>query len=202
MLRVIPSIPNLPITNDYRLVQRKTALYQFEKLAEVPDMKDNIKEPIFVFAHVVIPHIPHVFDRDGNFLPEEEAADKRTESYLNQLIFCNKKLKTLIDIILSKSEISPIIILQGDHGPAGLALNNYYSLSSEDMIRVTLRQLSAYHLPQDGSDLLYDNITPVNTFRVIFNYYFGTNYELLDDRSYWPNTKARKYDDVTDIVKY
>lgn len=203
MLRVIPSIPHVPITHNYRLVQWETALYQFEKLAEVPDMKESIKGPIFVFAHVVIPHIPHVFDRDGRFLPQKEEASKISESYVDQLIFCNGKLKTLIDEILSKSEVSPIIILQGDHGPASAALTNYFSLSNEDQIRVTMRQLNAYHLPQGAGDLLYDNITPVNTFRLIFNYYFDTNYELLDDRSYWPSGKAPKYYvDVTDIVKY
>ena len=33
--------------------------------------------------------------------------------------------------------------------------------------------------------MFYDWITPVNTFRIILNQYFGTNYELLADRSFY-----------------
>jgi len=34
---------------------------------------------------------------------------------------------------------------------------------------------------------MYNNISPVNTFRVIFNHYFGTNLPLLKDKSYVPD---------------
>ena len=34
------------------------------------------------------------------------------------------------------------------------------------------------------TDQLYPTISPVNTFRVLFNTYFGTNYPLLEDVSY------------------
>ena len=32
---------------------------------------------------------------------------------------------------------------------------------------------------------LYPTITPINSFRVVFNSYFGTNYPLLEDQSYY-----------------
>jgi hypothetical protein len=45
--------------------------------------------------------------------------------------------------------------------------------------------LNAYYLPYGGSELLYDSISPVNTFRLIFNYYFDGDYELLEDKAYY-----------------
>ncbi len=33
--------------------------------------------------------------------------------------------------------------------------------------------------------MLYPTITPVNTFRVVFDGYFGGNYGLLEDTSYY-----------------
>jgi hypothetical protein len=52
-------------------------------------------------------------------------------------------------------------------------------------------------------DSLYKSISPVNTFRVIFNEYFGGNYELLDDRSYAHSVpRLYEFHDVTDIVRY
>jgi len=55
------------------------------------------------------------------------------------------------------------------------------------MIKERFSILNAYYLPNGGHDLLYDSITPVNTFRVIFNHYFGKDYGLLKDRSFYRN---------------
>lgn len=38
---------------------------------------------------------------------------------------------------------------------------------------------------EDGKSFLFASITPVNTFRLIFNLYFGARFELLNDRSYY-----------------
>jgi hypothetical protein len=74
-----------------------------------------------------------------------------------------------VKTILAKSEKEPIIILQGDHSyPDGI-----------DRVKI----LNAYYLPDDGNENLYETITPVNTFRVIFNTYFGGQYEMLPDIS-------------------
>ncbi|MCK5603353.1 hypothetical protein KAR91_15825 [Candidatus Pacearchaeota archaeon] len=201
MLRIVPVISEkLGIANP-RLRHWKSALYQFERLAEVPDIKEHIKEPIFVFAHVVIPHVPHVFARDGTFVTNEEEADRTpSENYINQLVACNELTKTAVDEILSKyslSEVSPVIILQGDHGPWRGAFPNGGSLSDDDIYRIHQRVLNAYHLPKGGNELLYPSITPVNTFRLIFDYYFGTNYGLLPDRNY----RGISTFDVSDILK-
>jgi hypothetical protein len=40
-------------------------------------------------------------------------------------------------------------------------------------------------MPGMNSKMLYPDISSVNTFRVILDDYFGTNYELLDDRSFY-----------------
>ena len=47
-----------------------------------------------------------------------------------------------------------------------------------------MRILNAYYLPDGGEEVLYPSISPVNTFRLILNYYFGTSYPLLDDTAY------------------
>jgi len=125
---------------------------------------------------------------------------------LNQLIFVNNKIKIIIDEILSKSEVAPIIILQADHGPtAALSqgmLDGWHN-PTDTMLRERMRIFNAYYLPQVGNDLLYKSITPVNTFRLVFNLYFGTNYELLSDRSYFSNYDCPyKFTDVTDRVTY
>ena len=44
--------------------------------------------------------------------------------------------------------------------------------------------LNAFYLPGISMDAISPTITPVNTFRLIFNLYFGTDFPLLPDKSY------------------
>jgi len=62
--------------------------------------------------------------------------------------------------------------LQGDHGP--------WLQTKEKRLWV----LNAYYLPGQD-DKLYPTITPVNTFRLLFNSYFGGKYDMLADISYF-----------------
>ena len=41
--------------------------------------------------------------------------------------------------------------------------------------------LNACHVPEAIRSKLYERITPVNTFRLVFNHYLGTDQELLAD---------------------
>ena len=111
----------------------------------------------------------------------QKTKDQRNEyieGYKRQLIFINKKVQEMIDRIIINSPDPPIIILQSDHGPLS-------QLGLESIYKERMSILNAYYLPNNGQKLLYDNITPVNTFRIIFNYYFGANLKLLIDESYY-----------------
>ena len=187
-------------------------LYSFSNLAKV----HQIDGPKYIFAHIMSPHPPFFFGASGELIPEAEYKlstywDK--EKYLNQLIFVNSKLEILIEEILSKSEVPPIIILQADHGarstlgnPRGDRedpANIGWLAPTAEMLRESTFILNAYYLPENGSDLLYDSITPVNTFRLIFNTYFDSDYELLEDKYYYsPYWQPYKFFDVTEIKDY
>jgi hypothetical protein len=53
--------------------------------------------------------------------------------------------------------------------------------------------LAAYFLPKKGTARLYPSITSVNSFRLVFNLYFGGHYELLPDVSYADDTEGANY---------
>jgi hypothetical protein len=114
------------------------------------------------------------------------------EGYKNQLQYINTRLMASIDTILANNK-NPIIILQGDHGPRLLA---DWEKPDETCWKECYSILNAYHLPVNGTDKLYNSITPVNTFRIILNRYFGTSYTLLEDRSYF--LRKGKLIDITD----
>ena len=56
--------------------------------------------------------------------------------------------------------------------------------ASEEELREKMGILNAYYLPGVDSSLLYPSITPVNSFRLAFDLYFGTHLGLLPDVSY------------------
>ena len=58
------------------------------------------------------------------------------------------------------------------------------SLAETD-VRERYSIFNAYLFPDGGDEKLYDSISPVNTFRVLFNHYFGTNYPLLEDEAFY-----------------
>ena len=158
---------------------RESILYCFEKLAEI----NKIEGPKFIFAHILSPHPPYAFGPNGqkNTLIQFIKMGAR-QLYVRQLSYINEKVEEVIDAILSQSNIPPIIILQADHGlriaPPSDSIFDPQNL--EEMFGI----FNAYYLPDNRYDILYDYITPVNTFKVILNHYFGTDYELLKDKSY------------------
>lgn len=159
---------------------RNDMLYTLRRLAEVP----GIDEPTFAFAHIMAAHPPFVFDANGgipNVPFETMTKANQLQSYdpglyTDSITFLNREMRTVIESILATSEEPPIIILQADHG-----LSNYIDgrgLPSKPRRHAIL---NAYYLPGGGDNLLYPSISPVNSFRVVFNHYFGANFEMLPD---------------------
>ncbi len=189
---------------------RERILYTFEHLPDASEAPG----PTFVFAHIITPHPPFVFGpggeriepglqfvfADGSHLIGERgiARDEYVAQYRGQLVFVNSQVQATVDEILSKSQRPTVVVLQGDHGPGSmLDWNKPENTSFEERLSV----LNAYYLPSGGETHLYPGITSVNTFRLIFNHYFGTDLELFDDKSYF-STADRPYafTDVTDAL--
>lgn len=180
---------------------RGYVLNAFDTLAEMPELPG----PKFVFSHIICPHWPYVFGADGETIEVVswmiEPTVVQRPKYLDQVKFINKKVEIVVNEILSKSQNPPIIILQADHGSR---LCCDAGFTDTQCMQDTMRIFNAYYLPYGGDEVLYNSISPVNTFRVVFNFYFGADYELLSDQSYDSNIFEAPYAfvNVTDIVRY
>jgi hypothetical protein len=145
-------------------------------LDELPELV-TYPGPKLVYAHLIVPHGPYVFLPDGSYDPtnregfEDDHGEEATIGYINNVKFINNRMKVIIEDILKDSEEPPIILLQADHS---------YAPDYDDK-RFDI--LNAYYLPDGSDDGLYPTITPVNSFRVIFNRYFGTDFPLIEDKS-------------------
>jgi len=204
-IRWIAEIFNLDIPRPGFDSHRASIFYVFDQLSEIPQ---SVAGPKFVFAHILGPHPPFVLDRNGNPLNPGYAytigdgsdypgtLDDYRQGYSDELFYMNTLLRKLVDDILTRSPTPPVIILQGDHG-SGMLLD--FSSPEKSCPRERLSILNAYYLPGVDTSDLYSAITPVNSFRLILNAYFGANLELLEDKSYF-STWERPYvfTDVTD----
>ncbi len=193
--------------------QRSLRLFSLGALAHLTHLP-NVHPPYFVFAHILCPHPPFIFgpngeqltpineycNHDGNASIRKECITRKQyiKGYAGQLAFLNTQLKTTIDAILANETIPPIIILQSDTGPG--AFLDCYS-STDTYFKERMCNFNAFYLPNGGDDCLYDNITPINSFRVILNYYFHSHFPLLEDRNYFAAWQTPyKFIDVTNTI--
>ena len=140
-------------------------------LAKIVDIAGmDLEEPKFVFAHILSPHAPFVFGPEGEPIAIKNAENIDDKSfYLGQYIYISKRINKLAADILDNSKEPPVIIIQSDHGVK--FIKDKYALEI----------FSAFYLPSNCGPSLPKSINPVNTFRIIFNCLFGTEFEVLKD---------------------
>jgi hypothetical protein len=185
--------------------RRQSVLYDFRYIPEAAKMSS----PKIVFAHILCPHPPFVFDGNGgdvlNTAPIDFAdgdhsgipVDEYVVKYGPQARFVDDMTLQMVGELMKNMKKNSIIIIHGDHGSGS-------HLNWEDYSRTDFGErlsiLSAYYLPDGGEKYLRPGISPVNNFRIIQKAYFGEKTGLLPDRSYF--SKWSKPYDFIDVTKY
>jgi hypothetical protein len=169
--------------------QRDRINCQFEKISKIKELEDK---PIFVLMHVMAPHDPYVFGPNGesvdyeytfgaNALGDVQVLFDAKQAYLDQLSYISKLLQKSVNEILSNNPNS-VIIIQSDTGPF---IPDDSTLTDEQKEIGRMAIFNAYHFPENTHHKIYDNITPVNTFRIIFNEFFESDLKILDDQVFY-----------------
>ncbi len=193
-------------------LSRERIAYLLEHLADVA----RNPQPTFTLAHLLCPHPPFLFGESGEDVSQTFVRyelqgggringrftfpDEFCRGYRAQTAFVTREIEKVIDRILAASPEPPIIIVQSDHG------SELY-LDREDVNHTDLTErmpiLNAYYFPGRRYENLYQGISPVNSFRVVLNTFFGTSLDLLPDKSYF-STWGEPYHfvDVTAKVQH
>ncbi|HEX2995549.1 MAG TPA: hypothetical protein VHP14_12035, partial [Anaerolineales bacterium] len=140
-------------------------------------------------------HPPFVFGPNGEsvvippYYENGEAGYRRDDfrrGYHNQVIFIDSQITEALSKIIANSAQTPVIILQGDHGPI--------KIPGEKRMNI----LSAYLFPGAEGEL-YPSVTSVNNFRLVFNNYFNANLPVLPDKSYYVDiTQPHVFEEMDD----
>ncbi|MBM3519892.1 MAG: hypothetical protein FJX63_03835 [Alphaproteobacteria bacterium] len=154
-------------------------------------------QPMFYYAHFLIPHPPYVTDETGRCMEIDEALGRsRIQNYTGQMTYTNDEILAAVDRILARPGPRAIIILQADEGPwpEQFASNEIIALgrdaglvdwfeASADELREKTAILNALYMPKAPAEIFSPDMTPVNTFRHVLKHYFNVSIEPLPDRS-------------------
>lgn len=135
--------------------------------------------PKFVHIHLLLPHQPFVFDEDGNIMASDHYYN--WNYYIDSYKYSIKVAETLINKILLTSDPQnpPVIILQSDHGA-----RNKQGHRADDVIlqdypeELATLIMFALYLPGYDYSSLPQDIKPINTFPIVFNYLFDDDIPL------------------------
>jgi hypothetical protein len=152
----------------------KRTLYTMEWLENMP----SVAGPKFVYAHINVPHVPFIFKPDGSLVDDlnyyRGSQDYPindqyfNKGYTNQVQFLNNRIPEIARRIINNSNRPVIIILQGDHG-----------IKDHNRLEILNALYFSGNNEKVGKDL-----TPVNTFRIIFNQFFNGQFPILENHSY------------------
>jgi hypothetical protein len=172
--------PLRPFTDAPYTEYRGRMLYAMDKIHEAV----HIPGPKFVFLHLMAPHNPFVFGPNGERVPrrtpftqtgdtEYRSQKEYIKGYTDELTYLNERIEEITSYILANSPNPPVIIVQGDHGVARPGEGLFVAWHNAN--------LNALYLPGRARKDLYPNITPVNSFRVVFDQFFNAGLPLEKD---------------------
>ena len=187
------------------------AIYTNNVLGQIPAIA-KIDKPTFSYIHILAPHTPFLFEADGqiansisgcmegtdgsHYFASCPGIEKYQKKYIAQLAYINQKIENIINELLEKSDIPPIIILQADHGPGSML---DWDSAENTNLPERFQILNAYYVPEQNKKMLYSSISPVNSFRIIFNYLFQDNLPLLEDRHFFATwSKPYQFIDISE----
>jgi hypothetical protein len=173
MLRAFSKLYKL---NNPAIAQHRNMI--FFTVVKVADLNE-VPSPKFVYVHLMLPHFPFMFTENGNLV--DPTFYYNWNYYLGNYKFATHIAEKMVDNILSQADPTrpPIIILQSDHGarnlkaesPGSVILENY-----PEEFKTSI--LFALYVPGYDTSALPQNIDPINTFPIVFNYLFDANIPL------------------------
>lgn len=190
LLYDVSSLINGPLEYPGHQAHRDHVHFILDTLEQMPDEPG----PKFVFAHILSPHPPFIFGPNGEPIKQRlpysvwdghdylGTKEEYVNGYRDQVTYISGRIQDLLQHLITDSEIAPIILMQGDHGPKSSMEGKQ---SSYDVVRETMAILNAYYFPDGEYDEVYPSISPVNTFRIVLNHFFNEDYDHLPDRTFF-----------------
>ena len=187
------------------LMSRFGQLWWYQLVPQATQHLESLRRaerPMFVFAHLLAPHVPHAYDESGNFV---EDFPPYKEGWRTVTTYLNGRLLDVVDAIQA-AEPNSIILIQGDHG-SNTSMPNAQGKTAipwagewPDYVRDRSANLSAVYTPEPpASELFYPEVTPVNLFRILFDAWLKTDYGRLEDATWLRPQDGEELVKITEV---
>ena len=153
------------------------SLKELETIAEMP-------EATFTIAHLMKPHWPVTFNREGDIIGSFR--HPRPDQYFGELGFINERLLATLAKLIEAAPRETVIILQADHG------STYGRSQYSNPLNTYFEVYAGYYVPADSEVVFPNPFTLVNSFPLLLNALFDTDFGLQEDRFF---TLETGYDD-------
>lgn len=213
---------NVPVTGWPVHYQEKGEVdYVREQLTHLFDLANDPQQGgKFVFAHLLVPHDPFLFNADGSLAAYRDTDNMGRpikHKFTDQVQFINDQMKALVAAITRNSGDKAVIMLISDEGPYPPTMNQTFLepttwegiseiIASSNMtewpdsdLAMKFGTLQAVRIPQATEEDMA-HISPVNAFRIVLNRYFGYSYPYLPECQLGlpdGRTKAYHFTDIT-----
>lgn len=146
-----------------------------QQALDLARLRDSV--PVFAYLHLMMPHLPFVYDSTGNrTVPFRQRPSYTLEDvdkgYLQYLVYTNRRILAWLRELKQHTGGKAVILLMSDHGYRG-GQQKDKSLSRSNF--------NAVYLPNGQYEGWYEGMTNVNQFRVLFNTLFDQHMPLLKD---------------------
>ncbi len=203
LMPVFHLLPDWPIAMrlDWDNAQCQRIARQVEEIKRL--RRDD--RPMYVFAHILVPHEPYVFTPDGGCLTRAESdARGRVRGYAEQVGYANAIIRDVVPALLAKQGRPPVILIQSDEGPIPERDPRVpWQDATDEELRIKFGILNAFYFPGRDYRQLRQEISPVNSYRVLFRTLFGLELPDLPDRMLaFPDDRSiYEFHDVTERVR-
>lgn len=169
-------------------------------------------QPVFVFAHFLVPHKPMKFAADGTCIdgPEPTPSERWPhfrKAFVEQVKFMNSELLEIFDAQRVKNPYDFVFIIQADEGPFPLEYHLRedeldWERADEDQLVTKFGIINALYFPGGTHEGLHPGSSPVNNFRHVFNHVFDAGFPLLEERAYIHKDGHHifRFTDVTEVL--
>lgn len=141
------------------------------------ELQKETSKPRFVMGHFLLPHSPYIFDSAGNSIEWKNHPASITDSlYFEQVKYANTLIRKITEQAIAPSARKKVVIIMGDHG-----LRDNHLEPGKRTREKQFMNLTAIYFDDKNYSQLYDSISPVNIFRVVFNKQFGSHMPMLPD---------------------
>lgn len=175
----------------------------------------------FIFAHILVPHDPFVFNSDGSLSPytgTDDYGKPIKQKYVDQITFINGQIQNFIATVKEKSNGQSVIILNADEGAYPQFMSSTFNSPTpndvikdgilddgnmndwnDDWLKMKFGIQQAVYMPKmQPEDAAH--LSSVNVFRVVLNRYLSYNLPYLP-KCQFGLIDGNKYEyDYTDIT--